>query len=274
MLSFGSLARLRSPTVRSQDFHRTCCYQQGDARSAAGGGATAALYACHHNAHRPRANRRRRLHRYLRTAIPLAFNRRHAAASKITESVMGPIVPLIALSRFISPSSSPPQPLRAAPSLLRYSLMSLTQRRTSSMAWSACSRSVTLSPKNGRTYSFGIYSSAARSGSTASSGNTPFTWASLLLTNGIGPPGMLLYILLCLGSGRGLPTLGYAVREQVEPYAECSRNRAWASRERQLFVHSLKIPQTQVVLTLSTIKHCALSREEQLRELGPRLCGP
>ena len=43
--------------------------------------------------------------------------------------------------------------------------------------------------------------------------NTPFTWASLLLTNGIGPPGMLLYILLCLGSGRGLPTLGYTPSE-------------------------------------------------------------
>jgi hypothetical protein len=38
---------------------------------------------------------------------------------------------------------------------------------------------------------------------------TPFTWSSLLLTNGIGPPGMLLYVLLCLVSGRGLPTLGY-----------------------------------------------------------------
>merc|ERR1719310_409085 len=37
----------------------------------------------------------------------------------------------------------------------------------------------------------------------------PFTWASLLLTNGIGPPGLLLYVALCLGSGRGLPTLGY-----------------------------------------------------------------
>jgi len=39
--------------------------------------------------------------------------------------------------------------------------------------------------------------------------DTPFTWASLLLCNGIGPPGLLLYVLLCLGSGRGLPTLGY-----------------------------------------------------------------
>ena len=43
---------------------------------------------------------------------------------------------------------------------------------------------------------------------------TPFTWASLLLTNGIGPPGMLLYVLLCLGSGRGLPTLGYQAKEE------------------------------------------------------------
>ena len=43
---------------------------------------------------------------------------------------------------------------------------------------------------------------------------TPFTWASLLLTNGIGPPGMLLYVLLCLGSGRGLPTLGYQPQEE------------------------------------------------------------
>ena len=38
---------------------------------------------------------------------------------------------------------------------------------------------------------------------------TPFTWAALALTNGIGPPGLLLYTLLCLVSGRGLPSLGY-----------------------------------------------------------------
>jgi len=38
---------------------------------------------------------------------------------------------------------------------------------------------------------------------------TPFTWSSLLLCNGIGPPGLLLYVVLCLVSGRGLPTLGY-----------------------------------------------------------------
>ena len=37
---------------------------------------------------------------------------------------------------------------------------------------------------------------------------TPFTWAALLLTNGIGPPGLLLYTLLCVASGRGFPTLG------------------------------------------------------------------
>lgn len=38
---------------------------------------------------------------------------------------------------------------------------------------------------------------------------TPFTWASLLLCNGIGPPGLLLYVVLCLVSGKGLPALGY-----------------------------------------------------------------
>ena len=38
---------------------------------------------------------------------------------------------------------------------------------------------------------------------------TPFAWASLLLTNGIGPPGLLLYVFLCVINGRGLPTLGY-----------------------------------------------------------------
>ena len=43
---------------------------------------------------------------------------------------------------------------------------------------------------------------------------TPFTFASLLLTNGIGPPGMLLYVMLCLFSGRGLPTLGYQPSEE------------------------------------------------------------
>ena len=43
---------------------------------------------------------------------------------------------------------------------------------------------------------------------------TPFTWSSLLLTNGIGPPGMLLYVLLCLVSGKGLPTLGYTPSEE------------------------------------------------------------
>lgn len=42
---------------------------------------------------------------------------------------------------------------------------------------------------------------------------TPFTWAALTLCNGIGPPGMLLYVLLCLISGRGLPTLGYTPTE-------------------------------------------------------------
>ena len=43
---------------------------------------------------------------------------------------------------------------------------------------------------------------------------TPFSWAALLLTNGIGPPGLLLYVLLCLGSGRGLPALGYTPKEE------------------------------------------------------------
>lgn len=38
---------------------------------------------------------------------------------------------------------------------------------------------------------------------------TPFTWSALLLCNGIGPPGLLLYVVLCLATGRGLPTLGY-----------------------------------------------------------------
>jgi hypothetical protein len=38
---------------------------------------------------------------------------------------------------------------------------------------------------------------------------TPFTWAALLLTNGIGPPGLLLYVVLCIATGKGLPTLGY-----------------------------------------------------------------
>ena len=37
----------------------------------------------------------------------------------------------------------------------------------------------------------------------------PFTWAALLLTNGIGPPGLLLYVLIGLLSGKGLPALGY-----------------------------------------------------------------
>ena len=39
--------------------------------------------------------------------------------------------------------------------------------------------------------------------------NTPFAWSALLLTNGIGPPGLLLYVVLCIATGRGLPTLGY-----------------------------------------------------------------
>lgn len=43
--------------------------------------------------------------------------------------------------------------------------------------------------------------------------DTPFAWAALLLTNGIGPPGLLLYATLCLGSGRGLPTMGYVAKE-------------------------------------------------------------
>ena len=39
---------------------------------------------------------------------------------------------------------------------------------------------------------------------------TPFTWAALLLTNGIGPPGLLLYVLLSVVTGNGLPSLGYS----------------------------------------------------------------
>ena len=39
---------------------------------------------------------------------------------------------------------------------------------------------------------------------------TPFTWAALLLTNGIGPPGLLLYVLLSVATGNGLPSLGYS----------------------------------------------------------------
>ena len=45
---------------------------------------------------------------------------------------------------------------------------------------------------------------------------TPFTWSALLLTNGIGPPGLLLYVLICLISGKGLPTLGYTPSEPEE----------------------------------------------------------
>ena len=45
---------------------------------------------------------------------------------------------------------------------------------------------------------------------------TPFTWSALLLTNGIGPPGLLLYTLLCLATGRGLPTLGYEEATTIE----------------------------------------------------------
>lgn len=45
---------------------------------------------------------------------------------------------------------------------------------------------------------------------------TPFTWSALLLTNGIGPPGLLLYVLICLLSGKGLPTLGYTPSTDAE----------------------------------------------------------
>ena len=34
-------------------------------------------------------------------------------------------------------------------------------------------------------------------------------WPALLFTNVIGPPGLLLYVLICLVTGQGLPTLGY-----------------------------------------------------------------
>ena len=44
---------------------------------------------------------------------------------------------------------------------------------------------------------------------------TPFTWSALLLCNGIGPPGLLLYVALCLAFGRGLPTLGYDESRQA-----------------------------------------------------------
>ena len=49
----------------------------------------------------------------------------------------------------------------------------------------------------------------------------PFAWAALLLTNGppagqrgIGPPGLLLYVAICLATGKGLPTLGYTAAEK------------------------------------------------------------
>ena len=42
----------------------------------------------------------------------------------------------------------------------------------------------------------------------------PFAWSSLLLTNGIGPPGLLLYVFLCLVNGRGLPSMGYGAAEE------------------------------------------------------------
>ena len=37
---------------------------------------------------------------------------------------------------------------------------------------------------------------------------------ALLLTNFIGPPGLLLYVLTCLLTGKGLPPLGYAPTEE------------------------------------------------------------
>lgn len=36
-----------------------------------------------------------------------------------------------------------------------------------------------------------------------------FAAPSLLLTNFIGPPGLLLYVFSCLVSGKGLPSLGF-----------------------------------------------------------------
>ena len=43
-----------------------------------------------------------------------------------------------------------------------------------------------------------------------------FTWAALLLTNGIGPPGLLLYVTICLLSGRGVPSMGYRPQDRAE----------------------------------------------------------
>jgi len=44
---------------------------------------------------------------------------------------------------------------------------------------------------------------------------TPFTWPALLLTNGIGPPGLLLYVAICLATGKGLPTVGNLPSEKT-----------------------------------------------------------
>ena len=40
-----------------------------------------------------------------------------------------------------------------------------------------------------------------------------FAWPALLLTNFIGPPGLLLYVLICLLTNQGMPTLGYKPAE-------------------------------------------------------------
>ena len=38
---------------------------------------------------------------------------------------------------------------------------------------------------------------------------------SLVLCNGIGPPGLLLYAALCGVTGRGLPAMGYEADEEA-----------------------------------------------------------
>ena len=45
----------------------------------------------------------------------------------------------------------------------------------------------------------------------AISRDVAFAWPALLLTNGIGPPGLLLYVLISLVQGKGIPPLGGAV---------------------------------------------------------------
>ena len=136
-----------------------------------------------------------------------------APRSKITESVMGPIAPLIALSlvHLAIVITAATAPGGTEPIAIFADVFDPAQSQLDGMVRLFEVRDF-VAEEWPHVLIWDLFVGRAIWLDSLERG-TPFTWMSLLLTNGIGPPGMLLYVLLCLVSGRGLPTLGYSPKE-------------------------------------------------------------